>query len=395
MREKKDKAEKKKSFQEWLIVIIVMAVWCGLGYLVQIVLPRTGNLFFYFLAVLYEDSLSVAVLLFLVLVAVLFSLREEGRKEENRGILRMFFLIAGVWIAVLNVFPVSEQYEAVLIDGKKPTKFSYKASILQDAIDGETKVETLPVEKIEPFRAEYRTRGGRHSSSRNVTTYYIGYETEENKAFASYESSVLWKYVTWMKENADTIQIEYYAHSGLIKRIDGVDKRDLDGLNARIAAVEEALKRQAEQEELQKKQEELQKKEETQKGGRRYAIISQSVGKTLEEVKQELEAEEITFIHNVHYISSKKYECNVIAFWDNEDIYVVRDNEAEDLIQVPKMRDGMTKEEIIDSLTEAGFSYEWDSFSCEMHRPGCLHTIQFGGGQWIPKGYTVWFSIDE
>lgn len=166
-----------------------------------------------------------------------------------------------------------------MIDGKTPTKFSYKAHILQDAISGETKVETVPADKVTAFRSAYSVRGGRHSSSRRVTTYYIGFETEENGKFASHESGVLWNYVTWMKEHTDTIQIEYYVHSGMIKNIDGVDKRDIDGLSERIVAVEEALKLQAEQEELQKRQEE-------QKAGRRYQIMSQSVGKTLEEIKK-------------------------------------------------------------------------------------------------------------
>ncbi len=388
MREKKEKKEKKKSIQEALIAFGAMALWWGIGYLVLDVLPGTGHPFFYFLSVLYEDSLNIALLLLFILLGVLFSLRKEGGREESKGILRLFLLIAGVWILILNLFPVSKRYEDVLIDGKRPSKLSYKVHILQDAISGETKVETLPVDKVTAIRSGYRIRGGRHSSSRRVDTYYIGFETEENEKFASYESGVLWKYVTWMKEHTDTIQIEYYVHSGMIKKIDGVDKKDIDALSDRIAEVEEELKLRAEQEELQKRQEE-------QKAGRRYQIMSQSVGKTLEEVTRELEAEDIPFIHNVKYISSQMYECNTIAFSDNEAVYVVKDNQKEDMIQVPKMKRGMTKDEVIATLTEAGFTYEYDTFSCSMHKSGELHTCHFGGGEWAPKGYKVWFSIDK
>lgn len=388
MREKKDKTEKKKKMQEWSIAIFVIVVWIGIGHVFLNIFPEIGHPFFFFLSVLYDDSLNIAVLLFLGLSGVLFSLRKEGGREESRGILRLFFLVAGVWILILNVFPVKDEYESVLIDGKTPSKMSYKAHILKDAFSGETKVETLPVEKVTPFRSEYSIRGGRHSSSRRITTYYIGFETEENGTFASYESGVLWKYVTWMKEHNDTIQIEYYVHSGMIKRIDGVDKRDIDGLSARIVEAEEALKVRAEQEELKKRQEK-------EKAGKRYQIMSESVGKTLEEIKKELEAEDIPFTHNVKYISSQMYECNVIAFSDNEEVYVVRDNLEEEMIQVPKMQRGMTKEEVIATLTEAGFSYEYDTFSCSMHKSGELHTCHFGGGEWAPKGYKVWFSIDE
>ena len=388
MREKKDKTGKKKKIKEWAIAILAIIVWLCIGYVFMNVFPEIGHPFFYFLSVLYDDSLRIAVLLFLVLAGVLFSLRKEGGREESKGILKIFFLIAGVWILIVNLFPVKDEYESVLIDGKTPSKLSYKAHILQDACSGETKVETLPVEKVSAFRSEYSVGGGRHSSSRRITTYFIGFETEENGTFASRESGVLWKYVSWMKENTDTIQIEYYVHSGMIKTIDGVDKKDIDGLSANIVAVEEALKLQAEQEELLKRQEE-------KKAGIRYRIMSESVGKTLEEVKEELEAEDIPFIHEVNYISSQMYECNVIAFSDNEEVYVVRDNLKEDMIPVPKLRLGMTKEEVIATLTEAGFDYEYDTFSCSMHRSGELHTSHFGGGELAPKGYKVWFSIDE
>ena len=74
---------------------------------------------------------------------------------------------------------------------------------------------------------------------------------------------------------------------------------------------------------------------------------------------------------------------------------MVVDHSEEQMVQMPKMKNGMTKENVIEALTEAGFTYECDSFSCEMHGKGRLHTIRFGGGKWVPKGYTVWFSIDE
>lgn len=380
--------EKKKNFQEWVIAILAIVVWLGIGYVFLNIFPKMGHPFFYFLSVLYDDSLRVAMLLLLILAGVMFLLRKEGGREEMRGLFRFFFLVAGAWILILNLFPVSKAYEEVLIDGKTPSKMLYKVHILKDAFSGETEVETLSADKITPFSSGYRVKGGRHSSSRRINTYYIEFETKENGTYASYESGVLWKYVTWMKEHTDTIQIEYYVHSGMIKSIDGVDKRNIDGLSARIVTVEEELKLRAEQEQLQKIQEE---KKET----RRYQIMSQSVGRTLEEIKRELEAEDIPFTHTVKYISSQMYECNVIAFSDNEEVYVVRDNLEEEMIQVPKMRHGMTKEEVIVTLTEAGFTYEYDTFSCSMHRAGELHTCHFGGGEWAPKGYKVWFSIDE
>ena len=399
MREKKEKKEKKKDFRGALIAIATIGLWFLISELFLDVLPRTGHLFFYFLAVLYEDSLSMAVLLFLILAGVMFSLRKEGRKRETWGIMRIFFLIAGVWIVLLNLFPVKDDYKAVLIDGETPSKFAYKASILKDALSGETKVENLPVEKVTPFRSEYYVSGGRNSSGRYHTSYYVRLETEAGRLFASYESPEIWNYVVWMQEHRETIQIEYYVHSGILKTINGIDKNDEKAL------VEELVKLEAErrrQEELQAEQEalwaeqEMERILEAQKRSERYwEIMKAGVGNDIEVVKERLEAEGLSLARNIKYISSLHFEINTLAFWDNEDVYVVKDNSKEEMAQVPRIQYGMSKEDVINVLTEAGFAYEWDSFSCGMHGTGYLHTIRFGDGQWVPKGYTVWFSIDE
>lgn len=52
-------------------------------------------------------------------------------------------------------------------------------------------------------------------------------KTVDNKLFASRESSEVWEYIEWIKEHKDTIQIEYYVHSGIIKTIDGIDRNDM------------------------------------------------------------------------------------------------------------------------------------------------------------------------
>lgn len=399
MREKKEKKEKKKKLKEWAIAILAIIVWLCIGYVFMNVFPEIGHPFFYFLSVLYDDSLRIAILLFLVLAGVLFSLRKEGRKRETWGIMRIFFLIAGVWIVVLNLFPVKNDYKAVLIDGETPSKFAYKASILKDALSGETKVENLPVEKVTPFRSEYYVSGGRNSSGRYHTSYYVRLETEAGRLFASYESPEIWNYVVWMQEHRETIQIEYYVYSGILKTINGIDKNDEKALVEELVKLEAERKRQ---EELQAEQEalwaeqEMERILEAQKRSERYwEIMKAGVGNDIEVVKERLEAEGLSLARNIKYISSLHFEINTLAFWDNEDVYVIKDNLKEEMAQVPRIQYGMSKEDIINALTEAGFAYEWDSFSCGMHGKGYLHTIRFGDGQWVPKGYTVWFSIDE
>ena len=236
MREKKEKKEKKKKLKEWAIAILAIIVWLCIGYVFMNVFPEIGHPFFYFLSVLYDDSLRIAVLLFLVLAGVLFSLRKEGGREESKGILKIFFLIAGVWIVVSNLFPVKDDYKAVLIDGETPSKFAYKASILKDALTGETKVENLPVEKVTPFRSEYYVSGGRNSSGSYHTSYYVKFETEDGRLFASYESPEVWNYVVWMREHRETIQIEYYVHSGILKTLNGIDKNEGEAMKMLISS---------------------------------------------------------------------------------------------------------------------------------------------------------------
>lgn len=388
MKEKKDIKKHFKKFQVILIIIVLLVVWFALLYVFSTILPKLGHPIFNFLSVLYCDSLSGVVIVLAIIMGILISLRKEGDASDIKRMLRGGLLIAAAWIVIINLFSVSKDYEAVLIQGKKPSRMAYKFHILQDAISGETKVETFPVDQVIPFINEYHVSSGRGHSGSDITTYYIVYESEEKGKFASLESWQVWKYVEWIKERSDTIKIEYYVHSGIIKTIDGIDKNDRKALFDGMAKIEEDLRLQAEREELQKQK--LNEQE-----TKRYQIIKQSVGKNIEDVRQELEVENIPFIHNVKYISSLRFACNTIAFWDNEDVYVVRDNLEEEMIPVPRVELGMSKEEIIAVLTGAGFTYECDTFQCSLHEKGTLHTIRFGGGELVPKGYKVRFSIDE
>ena len=232
--------EKKSFWPEVLLAFGALVVWFGIGYLVLEVLPGIGHPFFYFLSVFYEDSLRPVVLFFLILYGVTLPLRRRGRKEEVRRSFRRFFLVACLWIWILNSFPVKGRYESVLIDGEKPTKLSYKAHILRDVLSGETKVEELPAEKVTPLRAEYDAD---ESDEKGRTSQYVKFETEEGGVFASYESLEVWNYVFWMKRHGEAIPIEYYVHSGMLKSINGIDKNDSETLRKETRKLEEELRR--------------------------------------------------------------------------------------------------------------------------------------------------------
>lgn len=61
----------------------------------------------------------------------------------------------------------------------------------------------------------------------------------------------------------------------------------------------------------------------------------------------------------------------------------------------PRLKAGMTKSEIIDALTEAGFDYECDEFECSNCGKNKLHTVGYSAGTLIPRGHKVWFSVDK
>ncbi len=380
----------KKHAWKWAVrVLIILVVSIGLNCLLTVLYSKTGMLIFYFFKVWYDDSLNIVIFFLAVFIFVLHDMKKEGEGLNLRKAWLIFSLIALSYITLINFFKVSKKYGAVVIDDKTPSKFVYKCDILLDMFSGDTETEIIPVENIDTFTNRYVLRSTR--KSRTQRSYYITY-TINNSEYSSLENYQLMSCIEGLKECVSSIEIEYYPHSGIIKSINGINKNDIDALAADVIKIQEEAdeKRIEEEKELLRLEE-----EEKEKSLKAYRIMEASTGRLLSDIQSEFEENDIEFSCDIIYISSQMYNVNEIAFYDEECVWVVSDNSKEDLVVFPKFNLGMTRQEIIDVLTDAGLSYECEEFSCDLHKKNTLHTIGFSYGETIPKGYTVWFSVDK
>lgn len=206
-----------------------------------------------------------------------------------------------------------------------------------------------------------------------------------------------------LEQLEDHITIEYYNHSKIIKSIDGIEKFNNTKFQERIDILKAEQKRKIEQEKIQKeiakKEQEEQKKLETKE----FLIKQNAVGKNIEEVKKEL-AEIHVFEIPIQYIRSKFYSVGTVAFVERggknftlTTLYVVKDNSDEDLTTMPQLKQGMSKEEIIERLNQQELNYEFHikeantAFEKKLH--GLYSCTPPGIGTYIPKGSIVRLTI--
>ena len=83
---------------------------------------------------------------------------------------------------------------------------------------------------IEGCKGTYRGMGKRASRH---DVYYVKYNTG-NTEFSSIESEEVAVAVEIITKVNGTIEIEYYPHSGIIKSINGIDKKDTDSITTYV-----------------------------------------------------------------------------------------------------------------------------------------------------------------
>ncbi|MBQ4068673.1 MAG: hypothetical protein IJC76_05430 [Lachnospiraceae bacterium] len=368
-----------------IFFIILVGVRLSLSYLYR----HTELLIFYFFLVWFDESLGIILFFLLFLLFFVYITRKDENEIKLKPSLRIFTVIALIYIAFTNIFEVSEQYEAVLIDNKKPSAFEYKYNIIKDAIDGNTITKIVPVENIEIYYNHYVVDTGRSSKGR--VSYYIRFKIGDIQ-YSSLEERSTAIYVKELLKCKENIKIEYYQHTGMVKSIDGISKNNNQELRLHVLASRDEEK----QEEESKEQESIMKEEEERLNNvMEYSVLSESIGKKLSEIEELLQKNSIKTSYKKVYISSKMYEVGCIAFYNDDIVYVVKDNLNEDMLVFPTIEEGMTRKEIIELLTDAGFSYECDEFECGMHGKDKLHTKGHSNGTYIPRQHTVWFSVDK
>lgn len=287
--------------------------------------------------------------------------------------------------------PVNKKYREVKINGKRPLKIQYAYYLLCDAIGNETDTITIDSEKFSLDKHSYSTRGGRGSRTRYHRFYCASFE---DYTMYLYEN-VLTDYIDTCRKYEMDIEIEYYKNSGNIKSIDGISLYDESGFDNAMYKIEREIR---EKENLEKQ---IKEKEE-QKRLTAFSAFFEAEGENYEQIVKSLEAEGIENPYETVYISTKYFEIGSIAFFHNmgNKIYVVRDNDNEDMHEIPPIPNDATFTEITRILDDAGIKWTFDCFSDTFadtdeldHSNDILHTVHRSPGTPVPKDYVFWFSV--
>lgn len=384
------KFEDKKEAAKWVIaVVIIVAINIAINGLMSYLYTESSLLIFHFFSVWYNDSLGVVIFFLMVAIFYICDSKRKGEDCNVKKAMLIFSVFSLVYMGFVNIFEVSKRYEGILIDGDKPSRFEYKYNIILDAIEGNTETKDISVENVETYINHYVARSGK--SSRSSKSYYVRFKIGD-RLYSSLENSALSRCIDTIINSKSTITIEYYTHTGIIKSIDGIDKNNIDSLtHYAVDTRNSAIVENQNQEQESIKQEE----DKRINSAVEFSILSNSLGKTITEVEAEFKKMNILPTYKTVYISTKMYNVNEIAFYYEDILYVVEDNSKEDLVAFPVINEGMTKTQIINILTEAGFSYECEEFECDMHGTKRLHTKGHSTGTYVPKQHTVWFSVDK
>ena len=352
---------------------------------------KTNDLLFYFVKAFYIEVLPV----FLVIYLLFYLIIDNNLKKWIYSILLSISIIIVFQNSIIsNIFSVNYKK----INGTMLIKFDYNIEIVKDIISKKTKKTKINSEEINLYNKKFF----------RIMHYYIMYETNNdniNYIYSAEYDNRLFNIIKKLKNCETEIEIEYFANSGIIKSIDGIEKNNYKILNERINCLmqekkaKELIKLKIKSDlERQKKEREKEKREieynkYLEKSKLQDEAIKKSIYKNIEEVKSEFDKLEIDY--SIEYISSKKFKVNTVVYsvLFNEDSYiclfVVKDDNKEDMIEFPRLEVGMTKDEVSNILDSVGIEYEfyeniYSSYDNE-NIAGTLAIIPKKEGELYPK----------
>lgn len=351
------------------------------------------------LLILLDTILNYGVLNVISFVIPLILLNIKSLKKQidivkdllSSSFVKKSLIIISLILLASCFLPVNKKYREVKINGKRPLKIQYAYYLLCDAIGNETDTITIDSEKFSLDKHSYSTRGGRGSRTRYHRFYCASFE---DYTMYLYEN-VLTDYIDTCQKYEMDIEIEYYKNSGNIKFIDGISLYDESGFDNAMYKIEREIR---EKENLEKQ---IKEKEE-KKRLTAFSAFFEAEGENYEQIVKSLEAEGIENPYETVYISTKYFEIGSIAFFHNmgNKIYVVRDNDKEDMHEIPPIPDDATFMEITRILDDAGIKWTFDCMSFLHsntdglnHSDDILYTVNRSPGTPVPKDYVFWFSV--
>ena len=398
----------------------------GLIYGAKAVYTHTNSIWWYFIYMNLQDSVALP----LCIGAWFFVTSYQSPKKkivsiDENGVLREMLyresrdyrtmkkiylgavIAAVVYLAIFNLFPVSGRFNMCLIDNQTPTRYQYKAAIIMDALDGATQTADIPADQIianvmgYTYRiGQYRTGGG-YGRGYAETVHYV---TGDDRHSVWMANSTARRYIYQMTEIEDSIRIAYYERTGFIQSLDEISPYDDDGLQMYLS--ERQVLARERQERLRKEQmaEEAARREQEKEEERRwsftYETMIDSEGRQISEIQQEFRKNNVPFEIHLEYTSTQQFEVGEVAFFDlpGRTAYVVRDQNAEEMIEVPYIDHDMTLREIRKVLDKAGIQYsvlsldedQWEE-NAEKH----LYLYYCPPGTWIPQDFIYTFSVEN
>ena len=319
------------------------------------------------------------------------SFLKDLKEDIDNPFYRVVFVILLIIIMLPNFFHMSNAYGGIKIDSKEPLKVKYSYCLYCDWIKKETDSVVLAPDEVRLDTHQYTVSSGRGGRSHVYTAHYISF-----KGFSVYLYEIpAENYIRTCQKYERDMRIVYYKNSGIIKTIDGIKLYDEAGFDDAISRIE------SEEAEVQAQEEQV-KKEEKDKELALFSAFFNSEGDNYEDIVRELEREGIENTYDVEYISTKYFDIGEVAFFDNgqDVVYVVRDNDGEDMVKIPPLPLDGTLPEITKILDENGIKWTYDCFgSIDLdqenldHSKDTLNTVHCSPGTPIPKDYVFWFSV--
>jgi len=386
-----EKKEKYKNIILAIIFLFVLLMYALIAFYINKIYEETNNLTFYFI----QHILSTTPYI-LILLASLF------RNNKLKFIIKGILITTLLW-CIVECFYMPRRYDYIRINGEEPSMAEYKYAILKDVIEGRTSIITIPHTGVLPkeddiyIGARHRTKTKREYICYLEENGKYNYVTESTKNLNNIINEL--KKISGMKNLEIKITIEYYNNSGIIKKIEGTSIHDYEEIinkfNLLIEQnIEETENKKNEEEKLKQEEQEIKKKKEEAL----IKIKQNAIGKNIETIKKELEKNEI-LDYSIKYISSKLYSSGKICFIDNNKLcfYVVKDNKKEEMIKMPNIKVGMTKEEVMKILNASGLKgyISGTSKAYNNEKSGTLKYYAYSPGTLLPKGLAVGFSIYE
>lgn len=344
------------------------------------------------LSSLFCEIIAQNILIFIGCIGfIAFITRFFNKSKYSKVSISKILVISLILTGIYNIL-----YEPT---GAGTNLLNFEIAIFKDILVDETTSSKIKSTSIQTRESKS------YSSSRYSHNYYpayISYRIEGNSEFYSSEASnSLVRIINTLKHLEDEIELEYYSYCKIIKSIDGIEKFDFDGFEERISYLSNLKEEEKIKEDKLKQEHEEKEKQESILGGKKYEIEQNSIGKKIEDVKKEFEDIGISDV-SIKYINSRYFPIGTVAFVKRDEqnfalqtFYVVKSNDSEDLTKMPKLKSGMSKDELIQIFEESNLNYQFTVQKSSSSVKGLHLYTPPGTGTYVPKGSIVEVTLFE